>query len=48
MNKVGGRVILVECAEIPQLIKFYEKEEFKILQIEKDNAQMVQMIRVLK
>lgn len=45
---VGGRYVLVECRDTPELIKFYEDNNFE--QFEKlpfENAPMVQMLRTL-
>ena len=44
---LGGRVILLECKNIPALITLYEKFGFKIIEREYNDGELLQMIRVL-
>ena len=46
-NAVGGRVLLLECEDIPRLIKAYEKCGFEILQTD-DFVQMYRFVDNLK
>jgi hypothetical protein len=42
-DDVGGRIVLVECADNPNLIKFYQNNKFKVL----NTSDMVQLIRMI-
>jgi hypothetical protein len=44
-EKVGGRIILVECDEIPALVEFYETHSFSV--IRRDTDKFVQLIRII-
>ena len=44
---LGGRIILLECKNIPALITLYEKFGFKIIQRDYNDGELFQMIRVL-
>ena len=45
-NIIGGRFVMLECLEIPQVVTFYEKNDFvKLQKDEKDKY--IQMIRRL-
>jgi hypothetical protein len=42
-DKVGGRVVLVECENVPYLLDFYKKLNFKV--IKEDADKYVQLIK---
>ena len=42
---VGGRIIMLECENVPHLIKFYESNGFSI--ISEDTDKYIQMIRLI-
>ena len=43
---VGGRVVYIECRDIPQIITFYENNGFKIFRCDPDDG-LVQMFCVI-
>lgn len=45
---LGGRIIMLECKDIPYLIKLYEVFGFRKLKEEYDKGELLEMIRVLK
>jgi len=45
--KLGGRIIMLECKEIPYLISLYEKFGFSVLDNGHDKDQLIQMIKIL-
>ena len=49
-DRVGGRVILLECENKDKLIHLYEQSGFKFLQISKDknNIALAQMVKVIE
>lgn len=44
-EKVGGRIVLVECADKKQLIDFYINNDFEIIRQDEDN--LIQLIRMI-
>jgi hypothetical protein len=44
-EKVGGRVVLVECENVPYLLEFYKKLGFKV--IREDTDKYVQLIKLI-
>lgn len=42
---VGGRVVFIECQDIPQLIDFYSRNEFRCFRKDPEDG-LVQMIRM--
>jgi len=43
---VGGRVVYVECRDIPQVISFYEDNGFKIFRRDPDDG-LIQMCCII-
>jgi len=43
---VGGRVVYIECRDIPNLISFYEKNGFKVLRSDPDDG-LIQMYCII-
>jgi len=43
---VGGRVVYIECRDIPKLITFYESNGFKLLRRDPDDA-LIQMYCII-
>ncbi len=43
-ERIGGRIILVECEEIQKLIELYEKNGFMLLQKQNEFNQMIRFI----
>jgi len=43
---VGGRVVYIECRDIPMLIAFYERNGFKLLRRDPDDA-LLQMYCII-
>lgn len=41
---VGGRVVLIECNDIPKLVDFYERNDFTVIRKDPEDGQL-QMIR---
>lgn len=44
-EKVGGRIVLVECADKKQLLDFYQNNGFEI--IRQDDDSLIQLIRMI-
>lgn len=44
---VGGRIVLIDCENNDKLIKFYEENDFILIQDHSEKSNFVQMIRVL-
>ena len=44
---VGGRIVLLECENVPYLISLYESMRFKFLQPNPDNPDLLQYISFL-
>ncbi len=42
---IGGRIALVECQDIPSLIRFYESNGFEILQTDNGYCQLIRFIK---
>lgn len=42
---IGGRIVFVECQDVPSLIKFYGKNGFDFLQKEKGLCQLIRYIK---
>ena len=45
-NRIGSRIVLLECNNFDKIIKFYEKNGFELLQ-NSENEKYLQMIRQL-
>lgn len=46
--RLGGRIVTLECKDIPYLIQFYEQFGFKKLEREYENDELIQLIRVFQ
>ena len=48
-NVIGGRIVLVECSNNQNLTKFYQDNDFELLQetTDKNNNKLLQFIRFL-
>jgi hypothetical protein len=44
-EKVGGRIVLIECDNIPKLIEFYTNSGFYI--VREDSDKYIQMVRMI-
>jgi hypothetical protein len=45
-ERVGGRVVYIECRDIPELIEFYENNGFKLLRRDPDD-ELIQMYCII-
>ncbi|MCR6546604.1 hypothetical protein [Dehalobacterium formicoaceticum] len=45
--RLGGRIIMLECKNIPYLIDLYEKFGFKVLEKDYEKDELLQMIKIL-
>ncbi|MGB4590325.1 MAG: hypothetical protein WBI17_14000 [Clostridiaceae bacterium] len=45
--RLGGRIIMLECKNIPYLIKLYEKFGFSFLEKDYEENELMQMIKIL-
>ena len=45
--RLGGRIIMLECKNIPYLIRLYEDFGFKLLEKDYQENELLQMIRIL-
>lgn len=45
--RLGGRIIMLECKDIPYLISLYEKFGFDVLEKDYDEDELLQMIKIL-
>jgi len=43
---VGGRVVYIECRDIPKVISFYENNGFKVLRSDPDDS-LIQMYCII-
>ena len=46
--RLGGRIIMLECKDIPYLISLYESFGFQKLEKEYDEDELLQMIKILE
>jgi predicted GNAT family N-acyltransferase len=46
--RLGGRIILIECRNIPFLIKFYEQFGFSKIEREYKGDELIQLVRIIK
>jgi len=46
--RLGGRIIMLECKNIPYLIGFYEQFGFCKLEKEYEEDELIQMVKILK
>lgn len=46
--KLGGRLILLECKNIPYLIAFYKRFGFNVLEKDDNPDELLQMIKILE
>ena len=46
-EKLGGRIIMLECKDVPYLIRLYKKFGFDLLEKDYENGELLQMIRLL-
>lgn len=46
--RLGGRIIMLECKDIPYLISLYEKFGFNVLEREYEEGELLQMIKILE
>lgn len=46
--KLGGRIIMLECKDIPYLISLYEKFGFNVLEKDYEEGDLLQMIKILE
>ena len=45
---LGGRIIMLECKDVPSLKKFYEQFGFKKLEKDYAEDELIQMVKVLQ
>ena len=45
---LGGRIIMLECKDIPYIVNLYEKFGFQKLEKDYDEGELLQMIRILE
>lgn len=46
-GRIGGRIILLECKDIPYLITFYEKFGFSKIDKDYEEGALLQFVKVL-
>jgi len=46
--RLGGRIIMLECKNIPYLLKFYEKFGFYKIEKNYEDGELLQMIKILQ
>lgn len=46
-KRLGGRIIMLECKNVPYLINLYQKFDFKTLMKDYGQDELIQMIRIL-
>lgn len=46
--KLGGRIIMLECKDIPSLISLYEKYGFNVLEKDYGEGELLQMIKIIE
>lgn len=46
-NRISGRVVLLECKDIPYLVEFYNKFGFTKINREYSNNELIQMVKIL-
>ncbi len=47
-TKLGGRIILLECKNIPNLLQFYNTFGFQKLDRDYESHELIQLIRVFQ
>ncbi|MDD3908085.1 MAG: hypothetical protein PHF34_07725 [Bacteroidales bacterium] len=45
--RLGGRIIILECKDIPYLVSLYEKFGFNVLEKDYEEDELLQMIKIL-
>lgn len=45
---LGGRIIMLECKDIPYIIKLYESFGFQKLEKDYDEGELLQMFKILE
>lgn len=45
---LGGRIIMLECKDIPYIIELYENFGFQKLEKDYDEGELLQMIKILE
>ena len=46
--RLGGRIVLLECKEVPYLIELYEAFGFHVLEKDYEDGELLQMIKILE
>lgn len=46
--RLGGRIIMLECKDIPYLINFYKKFGFQKIEKEYNDGELLQLIRIIE
>lgn len=46
--RLGGRIIILECKDIPYLVSLYEKFGFNVLEKDYEEDELLQMIKILE
>ncbi|PUU89345.1 hypothetical protein SAMN04515654_1274 [Halanaerobium congolense] len=46
--RLGGRIIMLECKDVPYLINLYEKFGFDVLDKDYEEGELLQMLKVLE
>ena len=46
--RLGGRIIMLECKDIPYLIRLYEQFGFNVLEKDYEDGELLQMLKILE
>lgn len=46
--RLGGRIVMLECKDIPYLISLYERFGFNVLERDYQEGALLQMIKILE
>lgn len=46
--RLGGRIIMLECKDVPYIISLYEKFGFQKLEKEYEEEELLQMVKILE
>jgi hypothetical protein len=46
--RLGGRIIILECKDVPYLIRLYEQFGFNVLEKDYEDGELLQMLKILE